>query len=295
MEQDHLGGFGDVRLSRVGGALLVAMQSKRTMCVYALGHSRSEARQFQRKIKCTDCPNRDFLPVTDEGVDGHLRGRHTVGVYPILANETCWFLAADFDESTWREDVAAFPAACKAHGVPAADVSTPRLVRTLDGHAAEQIWIHPVRRRPASGVRLLVDRLDPHYPHQPPYPLAVHGSTRSSARSSTAGIAPLSTGGGPPGQPAIAVRSGSRPGSSAKKITLNGQLADLRVQVGDLRLIRRASRRALTAREQRGDPLEQRLLPRMDLARMHALPARQLRYGAFLPRRRVLLPGTLHR
>lgn len=32
-------------------------------------------------IKCADCPNRDFLPATDEVVDGHLRGRHTVGVY----------------------------------------------------------------------------------------------------------------------------------------------------------------------------------------------------------------------
>jgi len=54
----------------------------------------------------------------------------------------------------------------------------------------------------------------------------------------------------------------------AKKIAFHGQLTDLRVQLGELRLVRRASsgRRAVTAREQRGDPVEQRLLPRVDLA-----------------------------
>jgi hypothetical protein len=51
------------------------------------------------KVKCGDCLNRAFLPVTDDVMDGHLRGRHTVGVYPMLSDETCWFLAADFDKS----------------------------------------------------------------------------------------------------------------------------------------------------------------------------------------------------
>src|SRR5678815_1114871 len=34
----------------------------------------------------------------------HLRGRHVMGVYPLLEDETCWFLAVDFDKSTWTED-----------------------------------------------------------------------------------------------------------------------------------------------------------------------------------------------
>jgi hypothetical protein len=45
------------------------------------------------KAKCADCPNRAFLSVTNEAIDGHVRGRHTVGVYPMLEDETCWFLA----------------------------------------------------------------------------------------------------------------------------------------------------------------------------------------------------------
>jgi hypothetical protein len=38
----------------------------------------------------------------------------------MLADETCWFLAADFDKATWRDDAAAFLQACAARGVPAA-------------------------------------------------------------------------------------------------------------------------------------------------------------------------------
>lgn len=100
------------------------------------------------KIKCADCPNRDFLPFTDEVVDGHLRGRHTVGVYPMLADETCWFLAADFDKSTWREDAAAFVAACKARDVSAA------LERSRSGQGGHA-WIFFAEPVPAFLARRL--------------------------------------------------------------------------------------------------------------------------------------------
>lgn len=60
------------------------------------------------KIKCSDCSNRAFVPVSDEAIEGHLRGRHVMGVYPLLQDEACRFLAADFDKTTWREDVTAF-------------------------------------------------------------------------------------------------------------------------------------------------------------------------------------------
>jgi hypothetical protein len=55
------------------------------------------------RIKCTDCPSRCFLPVTDEVIRWHLSGRteqgqdFVMGVYPMLQDETCYFLAIDFD------------------------------------------------------------------------------------------------------------------------------------------------------------------------------------------------------
>jgi superfamily II DNA or RNA helicase len=72
------------------------------------------------RVKCGECPNQAFLPVTDQVILDHLQGRHVVGVYPLLTDETCWLLAADFDKSSWADDVLAFAETCRTAGVPAA-------------------------------------------------------------------------------------------------------------------------------------------------------------------------------
>ena len=72
------------------------------------------------RIKCGECPNQAFMPVDDAAVIGHLTGQHVMGVYPLLHDETCWFLAVDFDRCTWLQDVAAFAETCRRVGVPAA-------------------------------------------------------------------------------------------------------------------------------------------------------------------------------
>jgi hypothetical protein len=41
-------------------------------------------------------------------------------VYPLLEDETCGFLAADFDKRSWKDDVAAFFETCRIVGVPVA-------------------------------------------------------------------------------------------------------------------------------------------------------------------------------
>jgi hypothetical protein len=52
--------------------------------------------------------------LTDHVIRLHPEGKKTAGVYPLLADETCWFPAADLDETTWKEDAPAFIAAGKA-------------------------------------------------------------------------------------------------------------------------------------------------------------------------------------
>jgi len=79
---------------------------------------KGKARGATRRTTCGDCPNKAFIRVTDEQIAGHLKGTHVMGVYPLLTDETCWFLAADFDGESWQEDVAAFGETCTAHGVP---------------------------------------------------------------------------------------------------------------------------------------------------------------------------------
>lgn len=71
------------------------------------------------RIKCADCNRRLLIPLSDSIIYDHLAGRHTVGVYPLLPDDTCHFLAVDFDEAEWREDAGAYIASCRDLGVPA--------------------------------------------------------------------------------------------------------------------------------------------------------------------------------
>ena len=85
------------------------------------------------RVKCGECPNQAFLPVTADTILDHLQGRHVIGVYPMLKDETCWFLAADFDKAAWREDVLAFAESCRRVGVPYA------IERSRSGNGAH-VW-----------------------------------------------------------------------------------------------------------------------------------------------------------
>jgi hypothetical protein len=58
--------------------------------------------------KKRDKETRQLLPLTGEALHDHLSGKITIGVYPLLPDETCWFLAVDFDRETWRQDAGAF-------------------------------------------------------------------------------------------------------------------------------------------------------------------------------------------
>ncbi|MCY3017477.1 MAG: hypothetical protein NTW87_00395 [Planctomycetota bacterium] len=77
-------------------------------------------------VKCSECRNRRFIPVTDETVRWHPSGRDgggrdfVMGVYPMLLDETCFLFAADFDKAHWREDAGAFLETCRSMDVPAA-------------------------------------------------------------------------------------------------------------------------------------------------------------------------------
>ncbi|MGC9237605.1 MAG: TOTE conflict system archaeo-eukaryotic primase domain-containing protein [Thiomonas sp.] len=72
------------------------------------------------RIKCGDCDKRLLMPLSDSVIYDHLAGEHTVGVYPLLEDDSCYFLAVDFDEAEWRDDARAFIQSCEELGVPAA-------------------------------------------------------------------------------------------------------------------------------------------------------------------------------
>ncbi|MGE3271139.1 MAG: hypothetical protein AB7P40_20480 [Chloroflexota bacterium] len=90
----------------------------------------------------------DYLPLTGDVVRGHLMGAYTLGVYPLLRDDTCWFLAFDFDKDGWRQDVLAVLEACDSLGIPAA------LERSRSGQGAH-LWVFFAQPVAASVARSL--------------------------------------------------------------------------------------------------------------------------------------------
>jgi len=86
------------------------------------------------KIKCSDCPERKFLPCDTKAIFDHLSGRQMIGVYPMQLDETCWFLAIDFDKGKWKEHATAFLKTCEQWKIPAI------LERSQSGNGGH-VWI----------------------------------------------------------------------------------------------------------------------------------------------------------
>jgi superfamily II DNA or RNA helicase/very-short-patch-repair endonuclease len=104
------------------------------------------------RIKCSECPHQRFLPVTDDVIRWHLQGHDdhgrdfVIGVYPMLLDETCFFLAADFDKTTWQDDVGALLETCRQMNLPAA------LERSRSGRGGH-IWFFFNEAVPATLAR----------------------------------------------------------------------------------------------------------------------------------------------
>ena len=86
------------------------------------------------KVKCSECNSRVFRKFDDKIIGEHLSGSVTIGIYPLLKDETCNFLAVDFDKQNWNEDVKAFIETCREKNIPAA------IERSRSGNGAH-VWI----------------------------------------------------------------------------------------------------------------------------------------------------------
>jgi hypothetical protein len=143
------------------------------------------------RIRCSDCSHQRFLPVTDDVIRWHLSGQDdarqtfVAGAYPMLLDETCFFLAADFDKTGWGEDATAFAQTCRELNLPVAiersrsgqgghvwlffeEAIPAALARRLGSHVLTQT----MERRPEVGL----DSYDRFFPNQDTLPRGGFGN-----------------------------------------------------------------------------------------------------------------------
>ncbi len=104
------------------------------------------------KIKCSDCNHQRFMPLNINSVSSHLKGLSTIGTYAIREDDTCTFLACDFDESSWQTDLIAYQETARSFGI---DVAMERSRSGKGGHA----WIffaEPISARLARSLGTLI-------------------------------------------------------------------------------------------------------------------------------------------
>ena len=105
------------------------------------------------KGKCSKCDNRVLVPLDDSVIYRHLSGKDAngqdvVGLYPILPDDTCYFLAIDFDDGVWQENVTAVRSVCFEWGIPCG------VERSRSGEGAH-LWVFFENAIPCAAARKL--------------------------------------------------------------------------------------------------------------------------------------------
>ena len=113
-----------------------------------VGYTPAYRRDWGTSFRKIPNNEKEYFPLTDQVIHDHLTGKQTVGVYPLLTDETCWFLAADFDKASWQEDARAFLQTCSSGKSPPLSNGRARVVADTSGFSLTRPC-----RRPCSKTR----------------------------------------------------------------------------------------------------------------------------------------------
>ncbi len=103
-------------------------------------------------VKCSECAHRNFKGINQQEIYGHLSGKQIIGLYPLLQDNACHFLAFDLDKSDWQQAVLALAERCNELHIPHA------VERSRSGKGAH-LWIFFESAIPAKDARLLGSKL----------------------------------------------------------------------------------------------------------------------------------------
>lgn len=104
---------------------------------------------------CFNCINREYLPLTEDVYGTHLKGQDSkgklfvVGVYPLLEDNTSYFIAADFDGQGAMHQAKEFMETCSSYKIPT------YLERSRSG-IGYHVWIFFEDKIPAWKTRAVI-------------------------------------------------------------------------------------------------------------------------------------------
>lgn len=71
----------------------------------------------KKVVKCFECQNKNYSKLDKKAIELHLRGKEVLGIFPMLKDESCYFLAIDFDDEGWESDVTVIREICDEHNI----------------------------------------------------------------------------------------------------------------------------------------------------------------------------------
>ncbi len=95
---------------------------------------------------------KSFLPLNDGQILKHFDGEQQIGIYPMLQDNTSWFIVADFDKENWQQECKDFMSACEFKSIPA------YLERSRSGNGGH-VWIFFEVAYPAVKSRTIFKQL----------------------------------------------------------------------------------------------------------------------------------------
>ena len=110
------------------------------------------------KSSCSRCAHKSYATLDEDVIENHLRGNIIAGIYPMFPDETCCFLAIDFDEADWKKDITILKKVCEEYAIPFA------VERSRSGNGGH-VWYFFENRIPAAlarklGTALLTNSMD---------------------------------------------------------------------------------------------------------------------------------------
>jgi superfamily II DNA or RNA helicase len=99
-----------------------------------------------------DYPHKTYSTFNAEVIKRHLEGKDVIGIYPLLENNTSWFVAVDFDENNWQDEIIKLHDICIANHFPC------YIERSRSGNGGH-LWIFFEQPYPAKKSRDIVKGL----------------------------------------------------------------------------------------------------------------------------------------